>query len=66
MAVELLELRDDREGWDKVGEIRDGEFTGDDKYRKRLEEADVDLDDEDELVETFDNSYFNARRIDDE
>lgn len=66
MAVELLSLRDDREGWDKVGEVRDGEFTGDEEYRERLEEADIDLDDEEALVETFDNPYFTARRIDDE
>lgn len=66
MTVKFYRLRDDREGWDEVGEVRDGEFHGDEKYANRLEEAGIPLDDEQRLVETFDNAYFNARMVDED
>lgn len=66
MTVRFYKLRDDREGWDVVGEVSDGEFDGEERYREELEAADVDLTDEDALVETFDSPYFNARKVEEE
>ncbi|KAB1193359.1 hypothetical protein GJR96_07845 [Haloferax sp. MBLA0076] len=61
MALLFLGLNEDRDGWDVLGKIADGEIIEDPtgELEATLKGA-YDLDDEVRLREVFNNHYINA------
>lgn len=64
MVVAFYKLSDDSSSWEKVGEVRNGTVEGNPELADKLDQAEIPLDDEEQLVDLFDNPYFTAEKID--
>ncbi|AKU08295.1 hypothetical protein [Haloferax gibbonsii] len=61
MALLFLGLSEDRDGWDVLGKIADGEIIEDPTGElEATVKGAYDLDDEERLREAFNNHYINA------
>lgn len=61
MALVFLGLNDEREGWERIGKVNDGEIIEDPTGELEATVQNVyDLEDENRLRQVFNNHYINA------
>ncbi|MXV64434.1 hypothetical protein GS429_20655 [Natronorubrum sp. JWXQ-INN-674] len=61
MALVFLGLNDEREGWERIGKVNDGEIIEDPTGELEATIQGVyDLEDEERLKRIFNNHYINA------